>query len=411
MPTRRLQVCLAVCTLFPVAAIAQNPPAAAAAQPPAQQAAAAPTPAPNDYSRDENWLCRPGRQDACNVDLSTTVIPATGKPTREDWAPAPDAPVDCFYVYPTVSTQASDSSDMTQDPEERHVVAAQFARFASVCRPYAPMYRQVTMPGLVAALSGRSVQFARVLAFQDVLDAWRYYLDHDNHGRGVVLIGHSQGAGILTRLIQLEIDAKPAQSLIVSALLIGTSLPVPRGADVGGGFQHLPLCHAASQTGCVITYASFRVAAPPTPTSLFGHVSGDKMMSACTNPAALAGGTGELHAYLPARSGAVWAGDAQPAHWTTSELPIETHFVSLPGMLSAACVDDAHGSYLAISVHTPPGDQRTGQIPGDVVVGGNVLPDWGLHLIDVNLAQGNLIDIVGRQAKAWQTATHAPGIH
>jgi hypothetical protein len=35
------------------------------------------------------------------------------------------------------------------------------------------------------------------------------------------------------------------------------------------------------------------------------------------------------------------------------------------------------------------------------VVGGQVLADWGLHLIDVNLAMGNLLDIVGQQSKAY----------
>jgi hypothetical protein len=33
-----------------------------------------------------------------------------------------------------------------------------------------------------------------------------------------------------------------------------------------------------------------------------------------------------------------------------------------------------------------------------------VLANWGLHLIDVNLAMGNLVDIVGRQAKTWRAA-------
>ena len=31
--------------------------------------------------------------------------------------------------------------------------------------------------------------------------------------------------------------------------------------------------------------------------------------------------------------------------------------------------------------------------------------DWGLHLIDANLFMGNLVDIVGDEAKAW-AATH-----
>lgn len=29
--------------------------------------------------------------------------------------------------------------------------------------------------------------------------------------------------------------------------------------------------------------------------------------------------------------------------------------------------------------------------------------NWGLHLVDANLAMGNLVDIVGQQSKAWLT--------
>jgi len=41
-----------------------------------------------------------------------------------------------------------------------------------------------------------------------------------------------------------------------------------------------------------------------------------------------------------------------------------------------------------------PEDLRTGDNVGDVMTNGQVQADWGLHLIDVNLAIGNLIDIV-----------------
>ena len=129
-----------------------------------------------------------------------------------------------------------------------------------------------------------------------MLDAWNYYLQHDNNGRGVVLIGHSQGSGVLTQLIRNEIDGKPVQAKLVSALLLGTSLPVPKGKDVGGAFQHIPLCRSATQTGCVIAYASFRSTIPPPENSRFGRVQGENMEAACANPAALGGGSGELHA-------------------------------------------------------------------------------------------------------------------
>jgi hypothetical protein len=236
-----------------------------------------------------------------------------------------------------------------------------------------------------------------------VVAAWNYYLEHDNNGRGVVLIGHSQGSGVLTQLIRNEIDGKPVQSRIISALLLGTSLPVPRGKDVGGAFQHLPLCRSAKQTECVIAYASFRSDVPPPANSRFGRVKDENMVSACTNPANLSGGSGELRSYL-ASAGRSLGASAEPRPWVTPSQPINTPFVSVPGLLTAECVSNDKGSYLAITVHGNPSDPRTDDIVGDVVVNGQVQADWGLHLIDVNLAMGNLLDIVAEQSRAYLAA-------
>jgi hypothetical protein len=264
------------------------------------------------------------------------------------------------------------------------------------------MYRQITLSALRAMLAGTPMTANPAMAYNDVLDAWNYYLEHDNKGRGVVLIGHSQGSSVLTQLIRKEIDGKPVQSRIISALLLGTSLPVPKGKDVGGAFQNMPLCHAATQTGCVITYASFRANVPPPATSRFGKVAGDNMVSACTNPAALAGGSGELRSYLGAKGSRIVAGvEAEPGAWVKPPQPITTPFVSVPGMLTAECVSNEKGSYLAVTVHGDPAGPRASDIVGDVVVNGEVSADWGLHLIDVHLAMGNLIDIVQQQSKTY----------
>jgi hypothetical protein len=355
---------------------------------------------PNNYDDAQSWLCRPGRHDACDVDLTSTVIARGGKLSRETWTPNRNAPIDCFYVYPTVSTDAAPNSDMIADEAERNVIKQQFARFASKCRVYAPLYRQITLVGLRAVLGG-SVSLDHGLQYDDVLDAWNYYLQHDNHGRGFVLIGHSQGSFILSRLIHEEIDGKPVQARMVSAILLGTTLAVPRGKDVGGTFQHVPLCGSVSQTGCVITYASFRSTVPPPANTLFGKVQGENVAAACTNPAALGGGTGELHAYLSA-TGETITRATPPKPWVLPERSITTPWVSVPGMLTARCTSNENATYLEVTVHADPSGHRTGDIIGDISANGQVLANWGLHLVDVNLALGNLVDIVGQQAKAWQ---------
>jgi hypothetical protein len=359
---------------------------------------------PNDYSDAKSWLCRPGQHDACDVDMTTTVIAADGSLSREPWTADANAPIDCFYVYPTVSTDPTPNSDMIADAAEKNVIRQQFARFASKCRPYAPMYRQITLAGLRRMLTGGGGGAAldHGLQYDDVRDAWNYYLEHDNRGRGFVLVSHSQGSFILARLIKEEIDGKPVQARLVSAILLGTTLAVPSGKDAGGAFQHVPLCHSATQTGCVITYASFRSTVPPPANTLFGKVAGANQTAACTNPAALGGGGGELHAYL-STDGSTIVGTMPPKPWVVPAKPIDTPWASAPGLLTAQCMTNDNATYLEVSVHGDSNGPRTSDIVGDLKAGDQVQANWGLHLVDVNLAMGNLIDIVGQQAKAWLT--------
>ena len=365
----------------------------------AAMAAGAASAAPNDYSDPNTWLCRPGGNDACDVDMTATVISAEGKLSRETWTADANAPIDCFYVYPTVSTDPTPNSDMTADPAELNVIRQQFARFGSKCRRYAPLYRQITLAGLRSALSGGGFSLDGGVGYDDVLDAWKYYLEHDNQGRGFVLLGHSQGSYVLQRLIKEQIDGKPVQSRMVSAIIPGATLAVPKGKDAGGTFQHIPLCSSATQIGCVIAYSAFRSTVPPPANTLFGKVTVENMEGACVNPAALTG-NGELHAYLSAKGQTITA-TYQPKPWVTPEQPIETPWVAVPGLLTAKCTTNDNAAYLEITVHPDPAGKRAGDIGGDIMAGPIRVPNWGLHLVDMNLAIGDLVDIVGSQATAY----------
>ena len=376
---------------------------------PAFAQAPAAAPAKNDYADGKTWLCKPGRQDACAIDLDATVVKADGATAVDKFKAAADPGIDCFYVYPTVSNDKTPNSDMDAGPEEISVIKQQFARFASVCRPYAPLYRQVTLTALRARMTGKPMPgVSATLGYDDVKDAWNYYLAHDNKGRGVVLIGHSQGSGVLTQLVKNEIDGKPIQQKIVSVILGGSRLQVPVGKDVGGDFKSIPLCHAAAQTGCVMNFASFRADSPPPADSLFGGSSGAGLEAACVNPAALGGGKGQLHAYLASGAEVIAAGTdaARQKAWTTPPTAIKTPFVEVPGMLAAECQKDATGkTYLAISTNPNPGGKRTTEYSGDVVIMGAVQKNWGLHLIDMNLTMGNLIEDVQAESAAYLRST------
>jgi hypothetical protein len=210
------------------------------------------------YSDPAHWICRPDADDVCDSGLDATVVDADGTLTDEPWVPDPDAPIDCFYVYPTISTDQADYSDLVAGDEERFVTLNQAARLGSECRVFAPVYRQRTLAGLSRSLGGAAPSPASDQPFQDVLDAWRHYMANDNGGRGVVLVGHSQGAGLLTRLIAEEIERNDdVLDRLVAAYIAGSAVAVPEGADVGGALQRVPLCRSTDQTGCVVTWASF----------------------------------------------------------------------------------------------------------------------------------------------------------
>ena len=378
----------------------------------AAPAAPAAPPPPNDYNDPATWLCRPDvHPNACDVNLDATVIEKDGSTRVQPFHADPHAKIDCFYVYPTVSLDPGVLATMKAEPAELTVVKQQFARFGESCRLFAPLYRQFTLTALAAGMSGHplpgSMGARPTTPYEDVRDAWRWYLAHENHGRGVVLVGHSQGSGMLTLLIKNEIDGKPDQARLVSAILMGTSLVVPPNADVGGDFKSVPLCRAPSQTGCVIAYASFRETDPPPANSRFGRprTPAPGMIAACVNPADLSGGTGTLVSYFPTKRESIAPG-AQPAPDWDKGKTIDTPFVTLPGLLTARCERTPEFNYLAIHINADPASPRTSQIVGDVEANGQILRDWGLHLIDANLAMGNLVETVRREGEAWTAAHH-----
>jgi hypothetical protein len=155
------------------------------------------------------WLCRPGTTpDPCAPSQKTTRFTPAGAPiAAQDVQPARHPKVDCFYVYPTVSDQKRLVATRTIDPEERSIALYQAARYSRVCRVFAPMYRQYTLQALTQRPAGPPQRsFVGPAAYADIVQAWRTYLRKYNHGRGVVIIGHSQGTLVLRQVIAKEID-------------------------------------------------------------------------------------------------------------------------------------------------------------------------------------------------------------
>ena len=211
---------------------------------------------------------------------------------------------------------------------------------------------------------------------------------NDNDGRGVILVGHSQGSGQLARLLREQIDPNPAvRDLLISAYITGSSVAVPLDADVGGDLKEIPLCRALDETGCVVTYATFRSTAPPPENSFFGRPRGDAGgMAGCVNPAAPAGGAAEVRSAFP-------SGD-----WALSDksLTPTTPFMSFPGLVTAECKYENGFSYLELTVRADPNDPRT-----DDLFGADITPEWGTHLIDVNVVSGSLVEMARAQIEAY----------
>ena len=379
--------------------------AALAAAPNAAYAQSAPArPAGINYAADRNWLCLPERSDVCSTPLATTALSPNGYGSTGPSPVVSNAPVDCFYVYPTVSRDGALNSDMNAGPEENGAAATQFARFAGVCQTFAPVYRQMTLAAVAAFSTGTAdITGPATLAYSDVAAAWRNYLATRNGGRPFVLIGHSQGSALLQQLIAREIETNSGVAARMKlAIIPGFNLLVPQGRLVGGTLKKTPLCSRVGQTGCVISWVSFREKNVPPAGAIFGVADKRGMTVACVNPARP--GSRDwvpLDSYWYARSSLPVAGG--PVTWSTEGAP-PTPYVRTEGLVSAKCVSDGPRGYLSIRTNADPNDKRTDRIGGEVAVFGMFLPGWGMHLADVAEAQGDLLRAVAEISARSRTA-------
>ena len=337
---------------------------------------------PAQYAGTSNWICHPDlANDEC-TDLSTTVIAPDGSRTEHVRRSGLDR-----------TTRASTASTCTRRPRptrRRWPTSTSTPRSGTRCAPrwaatprraafFAPAYRQVTLGGL----GGGATAEDRELGYGDVVDAWKTYVVEENEGRGVVLIGHSQGAGVLRRLITEEIDGEPdLRDLLVSALLLGSAVPAE-------GFPEVPPCGSADDVGCVVSFAAYPAASPPAEGALFGKVRDTGEPALCVDPLGLdPGGDALGDAVLVTSDGLLGAP-------TAGFDDVTTPFVSLPDAVRTACAEEAGFRYLAVEVADE--DPR----PLEGLVEQRLGPTWGLHLLDANLVQDDLIELVSRQAAAW----------
>ncbi|MCO5327186.1 MAG: DUF3089 domain-containing protein [Solirubrobacterales bacterium] len=349
------------------------------------------------------WLCKPGATpNPCVGSLETTVTSSDGATRIETAKNAKKPKIDCFYVYPTVSEQPTINANKDIDPAQTAIAEYQAARFSEDCNVYAPVYRQLTL----SAISGTEPvdESARELAYGDVPGSARVPAAQVQRRPRRRPIGTRRNRD--AALLREEIEKKRAQSKkLVAALLLGGNVTVEKGERTGGSFRRTPTCKREDETGCVIAFSTFGETPPAD--AIFGTSTGvlvdtgnkdpEDLKVVCTKPSAYGvGADGELDTLVrsdpfPGTIGLglqILYGGPQPTAATPWLVP-KDHY-------SGRCVRQNKANVLLIS-----------PLDGARQLNASPTPGWGLHLVDANIALGQLVENVADRARAF--VSRAPG--
>ncbi|MDN0066471.1 DUF3089 domain-containing protein [Bacteroides gallinaceum] len=189
--------------------------------------------------------------------------------------------VDLFYVVPTCIWDYTDSLGQTRhhmdifSAEQRALTdpSIQLAKsvLADSCNFFSPYYRQISMDSWLT-LDTALIEERFKLAYQDVADAFHYYMEHDNQGKPFILAGHSQGAKAIIELLKREMTPDISRKLIATYAIGYTVTP-----EELAGYSTLRPAQDSIDTGVLIGFNS--VTRPDAVSPLFR----DNVV--CINPA------------------------------------------------------------------------------------------------------------------------------
>jgi pimeloyl-ACP methyl ester carboxylesterase len=353
------------------------------------------SPEPSIYADKDLWLCRPDiDNDRCDqADLSITEIRADGTSVVSDVVEDPDAKVDCFYVYHTVDWSPGEGNTETLVPHPDDVIKALHrngALYRGVCRMFAPVYQQMTLDTYRENFyQWHNTEFFDK-AYGDVLEAFEYYLRRHNESRDFVLIGHSQGTHILTKLLQDKLDHDEAlRAHLVSALLIGGGVPSDESDPTDWSLTNIPLCASANETSCVIAFDAIAAGTQPGSGAILIIPPAQR---ACVNPTSFDEGPGTLAALVYSRS----YDDVIP-------FPdgVDTEWVRYPNIYTSGC---SRGEGFRNVLEVDLASEYTGEVPiTPTELQKSLDENWGrgrisgLHLAEYFIANTNLVRIVEQQ--------------
>jgi len=191
-----------------------------------------------DYNNHDNWLVLPEK------------VPRffQNKSLDSAWI----SKVDVFYVYPTFLLDDHDlrwnapaKDDQLQEEILNKAVKYQASAWLEAGRLFVPYYRQAHLRAY-DSLEGRGRE-ALLFAYKDVAASFRYYLEHYNQGKPIILAGHSQGSTHLTLLLKEFFDGKPLTKQLIAAYLPGV------GID-SNEFKHIEFMTQPSEYGGFVSW-------------------------------------------------------------------------------------------------------------------------------------------------------------
>ncbi len=235
------------------------------AQPRNSEAGPNTSPAP-DYSDLQYWAASPFKED------NSDVIPAFLKDEVRDTR------ADVFFIHPTSYFGEEKTSPWNADLRDTVVnsttdnlsILMQTTVFNGSCRVFAPRYRQANMKTFYVFGTPVATQTFD-FAYADIRNAFRWYLEHENKGRPIIIASHSQGSLHAIRLLQEFFDAKPLQKQLVCAYVIG--YPIEKKA-----FKTIHVGEKSDQTGCFVGWRTYAKGELP---KLIAAENGN---SVCVNP-------------------------------------------------------------------------------------------------------------------------------
>ena len=177
----------------------------------------------------------------------------------ENWAYAeteePSKTADVFFICPTVYSGSEASENMPIDDEESKesflgATNMEKGIYDECARFFAPYYRQAGLS--VYEMPAEERGDFLLLAYEDVKDAFEYYMDEYNDGQPIILAGFSQGADMCIRLLKDCFDDPDINDLLVACYAIGWSIT----EEEIGEYPHLKFASGEDDTGVIISFNS-----------------------------------------------------------------------------------------------------------------------------------------------------------